>query len=520
MKFEYSGQTTPFHHGDTLLFGQPCYSGTPIEEVARQIEDTNTADGLINIFANCMGFYAAITTVGDSIALVTDQIGSIPLFYSKVNGELIVSDFQNSLVTANGTDTYDSTNSDEYRSATFISGRKTLHPNIKQTRAGMITLVDKDNTIEKSHYQYQWEGDEQRSYDELDAVLDNVFKRLTEVAEGRPIWISLSGGRDSRLALLKLLELEYSNLSCWTFGAAGNVEIERARYITRKLDVPWSVIEYDDELWQEALGTKQWTEYKESFHRHTVPSIKTFPAVYTLHKKTIPRNAIIISGNSADFLAGSHLKSRLLDSDYVSHSKLVEYLLEKHYEYAGGLTNQEAIEHVATTLSFSGGSGEEAAEAAERWNWRERQSKYILSQKLFEWFDYEWWIPFWDRKFMDFWCTTPLSQRMKKSFYNDFVDRKWRLHTGEPAPEQVDGTFTESMKEFIGNSTLWPYLRPLYNAIKNEDHDAVTIYESDPYKQFSVIDESDFNDVYNGDQHIRAYAAREVLGEISWTNNN
>jgi asparagine synthase (glutamine-hydrolysing) len=63
---------------------------------------------------------------------------------------------------------------------------------------------------------------------------------------------------------------------------------------------------------------------------------------------------------------------------------------------------------------------EDVANLFEYWDWMERQAKFIANNcRLYEFWGYEWRMPFWDREFVDFWRAVPLSQRLKKNIYKD-----------------------------------------------------------------------------------------------------
>ena len=45
------------------------------------------------------------------------------------------------------------------------------------------------------------------------------------------------------------------------------------------------------------------------------------------------------------------------------------------------------------------------------------------SIRLYEFFGHNWWLPFWDRRFIEFWFTVPVEQKKNKLFYDRFVEQ-------------------------------------------------------------------------------------------------
>src|SRR5690606_26457536 len=65
---------------------------------------------------------------------------------------------------------------------------------------------------------------------------------------------------------------------------------------------------------------------------------------------------------------------------------------------------------------------DEAINRFEAFDWRERQAKYIVnSVRVYNYFGYDWWLPFWDIEFFDHWLTVPTNQRLRKALYNQYV---------------------------------------------------------------------------------------------------
>ena len=69
----------------------------------------------------------------------------------------------------------------------------------------------------------------------------HAIERLIRVARGRPIVIPLSGGRDSRLIAMKLKQLAYNDVYCYSYGSLKHQEaLESPARLQRNWGIPGS----------------------------------------------------------------------------------------------------------------------------------------------------------------------------------------------------------------------------------------------------------------------------------------
>ena len=51
-----------------------------------------------------------------------------------------------------------------------------------------------------------------------------------------------------------------------------------------------------------------------------------------------------------------------------------------------------------------------------------RQSKYVVKkQKVYEFYGYEWRMPFWDDQYLKFWQKVPLKYKLNQKLYKDML---------------------------------------------------------------------------------------------------
>ena len=134
--------------------------------------------------------------------------------------------------------------------AGYVFGGHTLIKGLQQLQPGEFLLWnEEEKTINVTRYfKYFPENlsraSEEQLIEELNEVTTNIFKKLIERLNGRPVWVPLSAGYDSRLILCMLKKLGYDNLNTFHYGAPGNGNWERkySLALAQKLNVPWKHI--------------------------------------------------------------------------------------------------------------------------------------------------------------------------------------------------------------------------------------------------------------------------------------
>ena len=57
-----------------------------------------------------------------------------------------------------------------------------------------------------------------------------------------------------------------------------------------------------------------------------------------------------------------------------------------------------------------------------KWEYEERQSKFILQQqRAYEFFNQNWLLPFWEKKFINFWRNINFNNLKNQKFYKDYL---------------------------------------------------------------------------------------------------
>mgnify|MGYP001251869609 FL=1 len=89
------------------------------------------------------------------------------------------------------------------------------------------------------------------------------------------------------------------------------------------------------------------------------------------------------------------------------------------YEYYNSKIKLKILDQIS---QYNINSIDDLASIFEFWEWKERQSKYIINScRVYEFFEYEWRISLWNLAIMQFWSRVPLNLRFGKKLYKDFL---------------------------------------------------------------------------------------------------
>lgn len=381
------------------------------------------------------GFFSVIIENQDLIFLAVDRIRSIPIFFSHFNGNFYISDNANWIQQEIKDYKMNEISKLEFLMTGYVIGNETLYSNIKQLKSGEYLVYNKKNndvTVKKyfelKHGNYSNLGTDELIED-LDKVHVNIFERLIKSLDGRAAVVPLSGGYDSRLIVIMLKRLGYKNVICYSYGRPGNWESDISKKIANKLGYKWIFIPYSRKKWFQWFNKNERKEYfKMACGLSSRVHIGDWPAVGELKKKKlIPIDSILIPGHSNDFIQGSHIPKWYLDNKEITNNQLISSIYKKHYnlcDWTGnkeldGLFRRKIISIVGDSQFYL---NDICADKFELFDWGERQSKYICnSVRAYDFWGYEWRLPFWDNENVRFWCKIHFNKRIERKLYLEYV---------------------------------------------------------------------------------------------------
>ncbi|MFT0547433.1 asparagine synthase-related protein [Allopusillimonas ginsengisoli] len=391
------------------------------------------------------GFYSLVCQQAGQLFAGVDRLRSLPLFYCLTNGRLCLSDNAEWVRQQAGDHTMDPVAREEFQLAGYVTGPDTLFPNVKQLQAGECLLASQgENGIDlKCHRYYRYLYTEPKQYDEaalleeLDQVTASSIQRLIDYAAGRQIVVPLSGGYDSRLIVSQLKRFGYDNVLTFTYGMAGNKEAQYSQQVAHSLKLKWHFVEYSRKSWTEAWRNEdRWAYQQWASNWTSVTHTQDWLAVKVMTQNgVLSPDAVFAPGHIARndiprwLMASQPATADLLGKTIFSQHC---YLAPIHLESVRPMENwQERL------VSLSEQSDVSAAEALmvgiNKWDWQERQAKYIVnSMRVYEFFGYNWWMPLWDNEFTEYWEKVPFLLRKKRETYYDFVNHAYSEQAGMP----------------------------------------------------------------------------------------
>lgn len=412
------------------------------EMLAQYFEGTDGIETFADRICHLNGFFAVVVQTNSSVFAAVDRVRSVPLFYAVGSACFCLSDNARWILQQLGCSEVDSDSAAEFLLTGYVTGSSTLISDIKQLQAGELLSFDANAGRIKLRRYYRFVHSEiaattEEFLERLNFVTQNSIERLTRFARGRTIVIPLSGGLDSRLISMQLKKLGYPRIIAFSYGRPGNEESEVSRQVAEGLRIPWKFVPYSHELWREWYRSAEYSKYvKMADGLCSVAHIQDWPAVWQLSRAgEIPREAVFVPGHSADFVAGSHIPLELLFIRKPDSSWVVEAIWEHHYSLTSVNNVASVVGSHARTVSerlkfrisqllndLPAASNEEAVSAYEYWDWQERQAKFIVnSVRVYDYWGYEWWLPWWDSDFVALWEAVPLRLRVNKKLYNQYV---------------------------------------------------------------------------------------------------
>ena len=149
---------------------------------------------------------------------------------------------------------------------------------------------------------------------------------------------------------------------------------------------------------------------------------------------------------------------------------------------------------------------EAATSAWERWEWQERQAKFMCnSVRVYEFWGFDWRLPFWDAEAIGFWERMPLGFRARNRLHRAYVARasagesvsvagvdRWRAIRSTLVRDYMP----ERRKRFLRS------LRRLNYRREHAEHEM---------GWFGIVELDDFRRLYRGTETINSFLALERL---------
>jgi asparagine synthase (glutamine-hydrolysing) len=495
-----------------------------------ELERIKGEDSLIRWVSGLNGFFAIIKRDDKHLFAAVDRIRSMPLFYGTRAGTVFIGDDAEWVKKQMGDTRRDSVVEEEFMVVGYVTGQETLYKNVKQLQAGEYLIAeavgDSVKTRTGSYYEFRHAeeitADEATLLAQLDTVAIECFERLIEWADGRTIVVPLSGGYDSRLITVMLKRLGYDRVLAFTYGLQGNAESRMSMEVAKRLGFDWVFIPYGNEEWFNWFRTPERVDYFKMAHGlSSVPHLQDWPAVWKMSKEgLIDDSSVFVPGHAGDFVAGSHIPMAFADAEKISLDSVIESILSFHYSlWDWGQERSELypifyrrVEQGINAQELC--SPAEAADCFEKWDWQERQAKFIVnSVKVYDYWGYKWWLPFWDNAIVEFWQRVPLRFRMRQRLYAEYVANVYSTVCGvsrHTAARREPVSPLNIVKTIVKHMPFRDHIRSLYrlHMMRHE-------YWNHPMAWYGILGKDVFDRYYTGRESINSFLAKYVVGQMT-----
>lgn len=414
---------------------------------------------MANRLSECLqqlnGYFTVVLKHGSQLLCFTDKLRSRPLYYIYTPDCFYLSDQPASLAAEHGCQlAANPLVQHEFLHTGYVTGADTLLTNLKQLQAAELLQLNLASKQLHSQFYYCFipcntnlpQVDVASWQAQLEQVVTRVVDRLIHFAAGRQIVLPLSGGYDSRALALYLKKAAYPDVLCFTFGRKGSAEAKLSQRIAAELGFNWHCVSYSRTTWVNLQQDPQFKDYLSFVHGLvSVPNVQVFPAIQQLlARKLIKPDAVVAPGHTSAFFSGSlHASGAVQAESMLAHSDLVQVqqaVIAKHFQNSRAPISPQLQQKLAAQLAGIAGAAQLQGIAninsvAEAWNYRERQAKFIVnSNRYYDFFKLDWWMPFWDGDFMGFWQGAPYQLRRKKVLWVNFVEQAMQNYTGNSQP--------------------------------------------------------------------------------------
>lgn len=397
--------------------------------------------GFIEKLRRMNGNFSIIFRSENFTYAAVDRIMSFPLLYTQVHKDVIISDNTTLILQHDKTNKTVFERNQEMLASGFVAGNSTIFDKIKLIQAGNLIVINNvnSNIVMKKYFDHLHKDPYEKSMDELcvlhEEVLNNVFKRMIKSLNGKQIVLFLSGGYDSRLVAVMLKKLNYTNVTCISFGSKKLKDVRVAKSVADSLGYDWILVENAREYINSVSDTERFKNYIElTSNGFTLPYIQGIIAEKLIIDGLIGKNAVFISGNSGDVIEGDQFSRRFSSNKTYTIEDIIDAIIDKHYTLMGESfsTNtlfREIIKNDLNIVEKQSYNYEECQDIFENFNWKERQSKYVVNDvRSFDtYLNNEWRLPLWDNDLVDFWLKVPTRMReFRKLYYYCVRDEKYK----------------------------------------------------------------------------------------------
>ena len=418
--------------------------------------------------------FSLIFMFDSKIICCTDIIRSYPIFYSKNNNKVIISNNDKELINKS-TCIKQKSLIDCFMSG-YVHGNDTLYDNVKSMLPAEIIFSPRKFSHSLKIYKYflynftikKGKKKINSLNKELEIKFNKIIFKLIKKANGRQIVIPLSGGLDSRLILCKLHQFKYRNIVSFTYGLKNNSDVKNAEIIAKSLGIKWRFIPFNKIKFRKYYYSNLKKEY-DLFADNSL-SLPNYQDVFfikeLLHEKYIKKNSIIVNGQTGDFITGGHIPVSPEKKNFEYFKKEIS---SKHFFLFNKFNKLNMNEYLKVTIKDfikkRNLVDPDYDDLIELWNFEERQAKYIINgQRAYEFLNLDWYLPFWDSELIKFWNTVPYKSKVSQKLFKNYLET-WNYNNLFNKKLNEVHAFTGAMSIFV---RFFSFFLNLFNPLINK----------------------------------------------------
>lgn len=402
-------------------------------EVLQYLSQAEDFKGFQALLRGLDGLYSIILRRRDgTVWAAVDTARSMPLYYS-TDGRFL-SDSGPAVREALGIpkEAADPAALEELFYGGFVAGPRTAYAEIAQLDAGQALEHTPSGEIHTAFYYAHIQKTRDIGREEamrlFQQVSDEAFDKTIAAIAGRPVVLSLSGGYDSRYVACMLKARGVEDVSCYTYGRKDSFEIRQSEKIAKALGYRWACVEYTDQRVLSSLDSLGQEYFKKTECYDYASCIQNFPAVRCLHESGwFKPGSVFLTGLCNDMPTGFYeaaLKNGFSDrfSQQDSFPEAVLPIGRKLTEPARK-ASLAVIEAQRRRLGLSPKDSYQNFSAAVDclWTIRDHSRQFLHMNDVHEFFGYEWLIPCWNRRLLEFWYSLPLEFRLSQNLYEEWT---------------------------------------------------------------------------------------------------
>ena len=448
---------------DIQIFFKGYLNNLSISNLIKHLSSISfNEDKLDKFFKKLDGHFSIILIQKDALLIAVDRISSIPIILVKKEKNIFIADNYTNLLGVLKKKkklSLDTRQTRHLAMSGFTFGSSGVFKEVIISNPGSFLLLKNKLLIKKKYHDWRpFKKQKCKSTllkSKLIKINNNIISKLIKTCNNRFIVIPLSAGYDSRFILSGLIDKGYKNIITFSYGRKENRELNTARKIAEYLKVPWNYIEFTNYNKKKIAISETYTKFK--YFSDTTQSVhfpQDFQAIHYLkNNKIIPKDSIIVNGQSGDFITGNHIPEL---KEKNSFDEVFHYFFLKHYKIWKSLMSEnkeiikksflkrvEGIKNYDTNVT----SSDFLIEAFQKIEYEDRQIKYVVSgQKAYEFFGYEWRLPLWDNDYIDFWEKVDIAYKIKQNLYREVLKEQNWGDVWHKFPLNPPNTFSVNMQ--------------------------------------------------------------------------